>query len=368
MRLVSFDAQLIENRPNYQIGPLVFSLCFGSWSLTVMSLTVMKVKTPKVRLGNINVQELNSVPATPSFDTRFTTQITVKNTNFGPFKYDAAIVTFLYHGATLGQVSIPKSKAGMRSTKKAGMHLICHQRRSNVCNASDQICEINISSLKTYTSTNHKKNMAEKNQQAYPLAPTNGYTRSDAESLESVDELKRKKRIKLAIYIGIFVLFQIMVITAMSLTVMKVKTPKVRLGNINVQELNSVPASPSFDTKFTTQIRVKNTNFGPYKFDAAIVTFLYQGATVGQVSIPKSKAGMLSTKKIDVEVNLSSSALSSSNLGSELSSGVLTLNSTAKLAGKVELMFIMKKKKSSTMDCTIAFDLSSKTLKSLQCK
>ncbi|XP_068307193.1 late embryogenesis abundant protein At1g64065-like [Pyrus communis] len=210
--------------------------------------------------------------------------------------------------------------------------------------------------------------MAEKNQQVYPLAPANGYTRSDAESLESADELKRKKRIKLAIYIGIFIVFQIMVITAMSLTVMKVKTPKVRLGNINVQDLNSVPATPSFDTKFTTQIRVKNTNFGPYKYDASIVTFLYQGATVGQVSIPKSKAGMLSTKKINVEVSLSSSALSSTNLGSEMSNGVLTLNSAAKLTGKVELMFIMKKKKSSTMDCTMAFDLSSKTLKSLQCR
>ncbi|XP_008343502.1 late embryogenesis abundant protein At1g64065-like [Malus domestica] len=194
------------------------------------------------------------------------------------------------------------------------------------------------------------------------------WKQNDAESLQSADELKRQKRIKLAMYIGFFIVFQIMIITVISLTVMKVKTPKVRLGNINVQELNFVPASPSFDTKFTTQIKVKNTNFGPYKYDAGIVTFLFQGATVGQVSIPKSKAGMLSTKKIEVEVNLSSSALSSSNLGSELSSGVLTLNSAAKLTGKVELMFIMKKKKSSTMDCTIAFDLSSKTLKSLQCK
>ncbi|KAM1185514.1 hypothetical protein ACFX2G_015116 [Malus domestica] len=210
--------------------------------------------------------------------------------------------------------------------------------------------------------------MAEKNQQVYPLAPANGYTRSDAESLESANEMKRKKRIKLAIYIGIFIVFQIMVITAISLTIMKVKTPKVRLGNINVQDLNSVPATPSFNTKFTAQIRVKNTNFGPYKYDAGIVTFLYQGATVGQVSIPKSKAGMLSTKKINVEVSLSSSALSGTNLGSEMSNGVLTLNSAAKLTGKVELMFIMKKKKSSTMDCTMAFDLSSKTLKSLQCK
>ncbi|XP_068307082.1 late embryogenesis abundant protein At1g64065-like [Pyrus communis] len=210
--------------------------------------------------------------------------------------------------------------------------------------------------------------MAEKTNQGYPLAPANGYTRSDAESLQSADELKRKKRIKLAIYIGIFIVFQIMVITALSLTIMKVKTPKVRLGNINVQNLNSVPATPSFDTKFTTQIKVKNTNFGPYKYDAAIITFLYQGATVGQVSIPKGKAGMLSTKNVDVEVSLSSSALSSSSLSSELSSGVLTLNSAATLTGKVELMFIMKKKKSSTMDCAIAFDLSSKTLQSLKCK
>ncbi|XP_068309406.1 late embryogenesis abundant protein At1g64065-like [Pyrus communis] len=194
------------------------------------------------------------------------------------------------------------------------------------------------------------------------------WKQNDAESLQSADELKRQKRIKLAIYIGIFIVFQIIVITAMSLTVMKVKTPKLRLGNINVQELNSTPTTPSFDTKFTTQIRVKNTNFGPYKFDEGTVTFLYQGATVGQVSIPKSKAGMLSTKKFDVEVSLSSSALSSSNIGNELSSGVLTLNGAARLTGKVELMFIMKKKKASTMNCTIAFALSSKTLKSLQCK
>ncbi|XP_008349092.2 late embryogenesis abundant protein At1g64065 [Malus domestica] len=211
--------------------------------------------------------------------------------------------------------------------------------------------------------------MAEKTQQAYPSAPENhGYQRSDAESLLSADELKRKKRIKLAIYVAIFVVFQIIVITVISLTVMKVKTPKVRLGNINVQELTSVPATPSFDTKFRTQIRVKNTNWGPYKFDASTVTFLYQGAVIGQVVTPKSKAGMLSTKKMNVEVSLNSSALSSSNFGSELSSGVLTINSTARLTGKVELMLIMKKKKASTMDCTIVFDLSSKMLKSLQCK
>ncbi|KAM5572329.1 hypothetical protein ABKV19_012410 [Rosa sericea] len=211
--------------------------------------------------------------------------------------------------------------------------------------------------------------MAEKTHQAYPLAPANGYTRSDGESLVSEDELKRRKRIRLFTYISVFIVFQIIVMAVFGLTVMKVKTPKLRLGAINVQDFNSAPATPSFDTTFTTQIRVKNTNWGPYKFDAGTITFMYQGVAIGQVTVPKSKAGMRSTKKMNVEVTLNANGLpSSSNLGSELNSGVLTLNSQAKLTGKVELMLIMKKKKSATMDCTIAFDLSTKTVKSLECK
>ncbi|KAM5574611.1 hypothetical protein ABKV19_013849 [Rosa sericea] len=211
--------------------------------------------------------------------------------------------------------------------------------------------------------------MSENTNQAYPLAPANGYTRSDGESLVSEDELKRQKRMKLFMYIGIFIVFQIIVMTVFGLTVMKVKTPKVRLGQINVKSFNSVPATPSFDTTLTTQIRVKNTNWGPYKFDASTATFMYQGVAVGQVSIPKSKAGMRSTKKINVAVSLNTDGIpSSSTLGSELNSEILTLTSQAKLTGKVELMLIMKKKKSANMDCTIAFDLSTKMVKSLQCK
>jgi hypothetical protein len=149
------------------------------------------------------------------------------------------------------------------------------------------------------------------------------YTRKDEEAaiLKAEEELKRKKRIKL------------------------------------------------FDTSFTTQIRVKNTNWGPYKYDAGIATFMYQGVAVGQVDIPKGKAGMRSTKKINLEVSLSTNGLlSSSNLENELSSGVLTLSSQAKLTGKVELMLIMKKKKSANMDCTMKFDLSTKRVQSLECK
>ena len=211
--------------------------------------------------------------------------------------------------------------------------------------------------------------MAEKTHQAYPLAPANGYIRSDGESLVSEDELKRRKRIKLFTYIGIFIVFQIAVMAVFGLTVMKVKTPKVRLGESTLIDFTSSTTTPSFATTFNTQIRVKNTNWGPYKFDAGNVTFLYQDTPVGTVVVPKGKVGMRGTKKINVDVSLNTVALpSSSTLSSELSGGVLTLTSEAKLTGKVELMLIMKKKKSASMSCTIKIDVSTKTVKSLECK
>ncbi|XP_004300829.1 PREDICTED: uncharacterized protein LOC101295918 [Fragaria vesca subsp. vesca] len=211
--------------------------------------------------------------------------------------------------------------------------------------------------------------MAEKSQkthQTYPLASENGYTRSDGESL-SEDELKRKKRIKCFAYIGIFIVFQMAIGAVFGLTVLKVKTPKVRLGTSTLSDVTS--STTSFSSTFNTQIRVKNTNWGPYKFDQGVVTFMYQGAPVGTVVVPKGKAGMRGTKKINVNVSLNTAALpSSSTLSSELSGGVLTLTSEAKLTGKVELMLIMKKKKSASMNCTIQIDVSGKTVKSLECK
>ena len=69
--------------------------------------------------------------------------------------------------------------------------------------------------------------MAEKtNQQAYPMAPATKQPRSDEESATlTSEELRRRKRIKLAIYIAAFAVFQTIVILVFVLIVMRVKTP-----------------------------------------------------------------------------------------------------------------------------------------------
>lgn len=212
--------------------------------------------------------------------------------------------------------------------------------------------------------------MAEKNQK-YPLSPAAaGHPRSDEESatLQS-KELRRKKRIKIAAYVVAFAVFQSIIIAIFAVTVMKYRTPKFRLGKITMETLTSTPTpSPSFSSRFIAQATIKNTNFGPYKFDNTTAVFTYGGMTIGRVVIPKGKAGFRSTKKIDVTVDLNSSGLTSTDgLGSDISSGIFKVNSQAKISGKVELMFVMKKRKSAEMNCTLTFDLSAQTLQALEC-
>ncbi|KAF2297889.1 hypothetical protein GH714_004812 [Hevea brasiliensis] len=166
--------------------------------------------------------------------------------------------------------------------------------------------------------------MFEKNQE-YPLAPANGHHRSDEEAAPpSSKELKRKKRIKCAVYVAVLAVVQAGIILLLALTVLKIRTPKLRLGTLTIER---------------------------------------------QAMVPKARAKARSTKKVDVGVELNSASLpSTENLGSELGSNVLTLNSQAKLSGEVELLKVIKKNKSAQMNCTITFNVSTKMLQNLSCK
>ncbi|KAG5535734.1 hypothetical protein RHGRI_023482 [Rhododendron griersonianum] len=207
--------------------------------------------------------------------------------------------------------------------------------------------------------------MADKEQQqAYPLAPANGYARSDAEAgMADSEELRRQKRKKLLIYIAAFVVFQTAIIVLFSLTVMKVKTPKFRVRSATFGNFDVQPTNPSFALNVNAQFGVKNTNFGPYKYDSNTVYFYYNDVQVGSTVIPKSKANFLSTKKINVAVDLTSANISSNtSLASDLNSGTLPLTTKSRLSGKVELMLIFKKKKSVDMNCTMDVNISTREL------
>ncbi|EOY23370.1 Late embryogenesis abundant protein [Theobroma cacao] len=214
--------------------------------------------------------------------------------------------------------------------------------------------------------------MEAKSQSPYPLVPAaNGHERSDEESVAAHSkELKKKKRMKCLLYIVLFAVFQTGIILLFALTVMRIRNPKFRVRSGSFTTFNvGTEASPSFDLQMNTQFTVKNTNFGHFKYEGGLVTFAYRGTPVGRATIQKARARARSTKKVDVVVELSSNGLPNTNeLGRDISAGVLTLTSSSKLDGKIHLMKVIKKKKSTQMNCTMDVAIDTRTVRNIICK
>ncbi|KAL8049567.1 hypothetical protein ABFX02_06G027300 [Erythranthe guttata] len=214
--------------------------------------------------------------------------------------------------------------------------------------------------------------MAEKEHQ--PLPYTNGHGRSDAEvggaAAHDAREQRKKKRTKCFIYIALFVIFQLGVIAIFSVTVMKIRTPKFRIRSAHLTTFHAgTPGSPSFSGTVNAEFSVKNANFGRYKYRNTTVGFFYKGTPVGQVFVRDSRAGWRSTKKFRVVVDLNlANAQANPQLASDLNAGVVQITSQARMAGRVELIFVMKKNKSIDMNCNMEIVTATQQIRNLVCK
>ncbi|GMI64692.1 hypothetical protein like AT2G46150 [Hibiscus trionum] len=195
--------------------------------------------------------------------------------------------------------------------------------------------------------------------------------KTEMESAAEVSkELKRKKRMKLLVYALAFAIFQTIVILVFSLTVMRIKNPKFRVQSITVEDLTAAATNPSsFNMKLNAQVAVKNTNFGHFKYQNTTILFDYGGVGVGEAFVGKGRIKARSTKKMNVTVELNSNNIvNNSSLQSDIESGFLALSCHSKLIGKVQLMKLIKKKKSSEMKCDMVLNLVTKAVQDIKCQ
>ncbi|MCD7462457.1 hypothetical protein HAX54_048566 [Datura stramonium] len=201
---------------------------------------------------------------------------------------------------------------------------------------------------------------------------TNGHAKPAEEPSNSTQskELRGKKRKKFLAYAALFTLFQIAVILFSSLYIMKVRTPKFRMHSAKFDHLVTKNAeNASFNITMNAELGVKNANFGPYNYRNSTIYFYYNSMSIGEALFSQGKAGFKSSKTFNVIVNLLSKDVlpKDSKLRNDLNSGTLILTSKSKLEGKVNLMFVIKKKKSTEMDCTISIGLTGKVVRDIKC-
>ncbi|EYU25167.1 hypothetical protein ABFS82_06G026500 [Erythranthe guttata] len=214
--------------------------------------------------------------------------------------------------------------------------------------------------------------MGEKEQQlSYPMAPANDHGRSDTEAGgAAASELHKRKRTQCLIYIGLLAIIQIAVVIVFSLTVMKIRNPRFRIRSAHLTNFNAgTPASPAFTGKLNAEFSVKNANFGRYKYMDTTVDFVYRGTRVGEVFVRESRAGWRTTKKFNVAVDLSlANARANPQLASDLNAGVVPISSEARMSGSVELLFVLKKNRSTGLNCTMEIVTATQQIRNILCK
>ncbi|KAG2677150.1 hypothetical protein I3760_12G085700 [Carya illinoinensis] len=189
--------------------------------------------------------------------------------------------------------------------------------------------------------------------------------------LES-EKFKNMQNRKCYAYIIAGVVFQTIIILVFALTVMRIKTPSVRLRSVTVQNLTyNASNSPAFFTlTLNAEIAVKNKNFGHFRFEKSTANVTFANAVVGDGDIIKGRAKARKTKRMNVAIDVSSNGvvIDGAKLNNELNSGNLTLTCLSRLRGKVTLMKMMKKRKTADMNCTMTVDLKSQAVHVLDCE
>ncbi|KAJ7961231.1 Late embryogenesis abundant protein [Quillaja saponaria] len=100
------------------------------------------------------------------------------------------------------------------------------------------------------------------------------------------------------------------------------------------------------------------------------MSIFYRGFDVGEGIVMKGYAMGRSTVKFNVTVNLNSINVStnSTNLVGDLNSGILKLNSEAKVKGELHnFILFFYKKKSADMNCVMNVNTTSKAIQILKC-
>ncbi|KAF5947346.1 hypothetical protein HYC85_013303 [Camellia sinensis] len=176
-----------------------------------------------------------------------------------------------------------------------------------------------------------------------------------------VEKLRLKKRKRLTFFI-IFMVTQIVIGIVIRFNNNESQKSRFRVTSATFETFNVTTSS--FNMTMNAELGIKNPNFGPYKYRNTTVEFYYGVTLVGTAIVPNSKASLLKTKKFNVAVNLIAppSLLSDTKLASDISFGLLPLSSQSKLSGKVELILIMKKKKSTQMGCTMNVNIMTQQL------
>ncbi|XP_051143434.1 uncharacterized protein LOC127259866 [Andrographis paniculata] len=157
--------------------------------------------------------------------------------------------------------------------------------------------------------------------------------------------------IKCLLYLIVFLVFHAVIILVFALVITKVRTPKFHVRTVTFRNVTQ-QSNGSFTAVATAELSLRNANFGRYRYRSTTVAFFYKGMQVGAAEVAASSVGWQSTKKLEATAADWKLGVAAEDLpAGYLPAGALHVTSRAVLVGRVEVIFVMKKKRSAEMEC-----------------
>ncbi|XAR70244.1 hypothetical protein NMG60_11027032 [Bertholletia excelsa] len=204
------------------------------------------------------------------------------------------------------------------------------------------------------------------------IAPPRNYPRSDQQFQYPIPNINRNRQKSSKCFVHILVCFVIFCIALLifASVVHRVKSPRLELTSVAVKNLRQATSpAPSLNATLTAEVRVSNKNFGPFKFENGSVAVFCEDVTIGISKLRKGVAKARKTEKVTVSVEVKTNGLlgQNQNFSRDLDLGVLRLRSHAKVTGRVHVLKIFDKERSSEVICDFSVNTTSKSVQDLEC-
>ncbi|OAY62231.1 uncharacterized protein LOC110615053 [Manihot esculenta] len=211
-------------------------------------------------------------------------------------------------------------------------------------------------------------------EQVRPLAPSADRTSSDDEEAAALrsKKLRRRKCIKCCGCITAVLLVPAIVIVILIFTIFRVKDPSIRLNGVIITQLelinNTIP-KPGVNMSMIVDVSVKNPNIASFRYRNTTSGLYYNGELVGEARGPPGHAKARRTMRMNLTVDIITDELiSNPNLNTEVSTGLLTMDSYSKIPGRVKLLKIIKKQVTVKMNCSITVNISTQAIQAQKCR
>ncbi|XP_027337806.1 uncharacterized protein LOC113851503 [Abrus precatorius] len=214
--------------------------------------------------------------------------------------------------------------------------------------------------------------MAEKDQ-VRPLAPSIDRPSSDEDDTTSHRRtLGCRKFIKWCACPLSFLLLLAIIIIVLIFTVFHVKDPVIKMNGVKITKFglaNTLTPKPGANMSMVADVSVKNPNVASFMYSNTTTSLYYHGIMVGEARGPPGRAKARRTVRMNLTINvITDRILSSPDFGSDLVSGVLTMNSFSSVPGHVKILSLFNKHVVVKMNCTTTFNISTQAIEDQSCK